>query len=146
MMAVMVELKAATTKDSELKGAVMMMDWLNWFSLVFTSSGPIFCGFWKLLGLVWSWSCKKSAKTGPYRTLKRANLSDPWMWWVEIVTGNPGVFQLYPYPYPPNPYPWPGVQVLEGKCTGLHGFGEFGGFGKFCRLMSLKTYIHICIA
>ena len=60
--------------------------------------------------------------------------------------GNPGVFQLYPYPYPPNPYPWPGVRVLEGKCTGLHGFGEFGGFGKFCRLMSLKTYIHICIA
>ena len=61
---------------------------------------------------------------------------------VEIVAGNPGVFQLYPYPYPPNPYPWPGVWVLEGKCTGLHGFGEFGGFGKFCRL----TYIHICIA
>ena len=65
---------------------------------------------------------------------------------LEIVAGNPGVFQLYPYPYPPNPYSWPGVRVLEGKCTGLHGFGEFGGFGKFCRLMSLKTYIHICIA
>ena len=65
---------------------------------------------------------------------------------VEIVTGNPGVFQLYPYPYPPNPYPWLGVRVLEGKCMGLHGFGGFGGFGKICRLMSLKTYIHICIA
>ena len=54
-----------------------------------------------------------------------------------IGRGNPGVFQLYPYPYPPNPYPWPGVRVLEGRGKGLHGFG---GFGKFCGLMSQKTY------
>ena len=60
---------------------------------------------------------------------------------LEIVAGNPGVFQLYPYPYPPNPYPWPRVRVLEGRGKGLHGFGGFGGFDKFCGLMSQKTYI-----
>ena len=57
-----------------------------------------------------------------------------------IVTGNPGVFQLYPYPYPPNPYPWPGVRVLAGMGKGLEGM-EGGGFGKFYRLMTQKNYI-----
>ena len=37
---------------------------------------------------------KKKPISSQDRTLIRA---------LVIVTGNPGVFQLYPYPYPPNP-------------------------------------------
>ena len=48
-----------------------------------------------------------------------------------IVTGNPGVFQLYPYPYPPNPYPWPGVRVLAGMGKGLEGMEGLVGLVNF---------------
>ena len=48
-----------------------------------------------------------------------------------IVTGNPGVFQLYPYHYPPNPYPWPGVRVLAGMGKGLEGMEGLVGLVNF---------------
>ena len=55
---------------------------------------------------------------------------------LEIVMGNPGVFQGYPYPYPDKPIP-------INKGTGFCGLGcRFSGFsGYACGLQVPKKYV-----